>query len=344
MILSMNKKKSFPTFLFHAYAILPLIVFLFAASINITYAAEYILLPERTVIHKGEQISVDVLLDTKGANINAISGRLVFESNLLKLDSLSTANTILKQWVEAPRVISESDKKIGTLIQENKSYIQWSGIIPGGFDGLQSAFYKGTKPGNVLRVNFTVLSDAPAVLSFSNTEAYANDGKATNVPVENNNLVIQVVPGNPSVISPKIQRKNIQKNIVSNPKTLDIFAEVKQSEIVVNNKWFLIFSSATTTTNIDHYEVVESKSKNPDEISDYLWRKTGSPYVLSDQNRNSYIFVRAVDIFGNSYVKMIYPDSFATAHSSSGTIEILVFLFGVLVIYSYAKRGKNKKS
>ncbi len=57
--------------------------------------------------------------------------------------------------------------------------VEWSGIIPGGWSGVRSAFYDGVNPGILFRLFFKAVASGQPVIAFEDLDARLNDGKGT---------------------------------------------------------------------------------------------------------------------------------------------------------------------
>jgi hypothetical protein len=157
------------------------ILFLVLVIPNLTHAAQITASSSRTQIHVGEEVLVDVLLDTQGQALNAISGTLRFDPQVLKFNSISRDNSIVNLWTDEPVV--------------NNSFVRWGGLMPGGFLGVRSPFYQGSRPGQIIRLSFVALKEARTEISFPSLEVYLNDGKATLAEVSGENLDLNIISG-----------------------------------------------------------------------------------------------------------------------------------------------------
>lgn len=110
-------------------------------------------------IQEGEQITLDVNVKSNDQAINAVSGIVIFPSEMLRMVSISKDNSILNIWTRNPS------------IQRNQ--ISFEGVVlnPG---------YQGNN-GNIFRVTFEAKKHGLAVISFSNGAILANDGVGTNI-------------------------------------------------------------------------------------------------------------------------------------------------------------------
>jgi hypothetical protein len=244
-------------------------------------AAQFNLTPQTQEISIGQQFQVDLALDTEGENINAVEGKIVFPTDLLELKEIRDGNSIINFWVERP-VVPSIDANINT----NKNEIKFSGITPGGFIGdknfLFSAIFLAKKTGS-------------GVIGVTNSRTLLNDGKGTAAETKAPDMHFSI-----SEIAPEIQTPKIEDN--DQP---EIFQpEVNKDESVFGGKWFLVFATQDKGSGIDHYEVSENRKQ---EIENIRWITAESPYLLSDQKLESYIYVKAIDKAGNERIAIVLP-------------------------------------
>jgi len=114
-------------------------------------------------IGAGQQFQVDLILDTENEEVNAVEGKILFLADLLELKEIRDGDSIINFWVERPvRVVSCSAS----------CELVFSGIIPGGFQGVFSPFYEGVKPGKILSLFFKPKKKAKALLKLKKPKFY----------------------------------------------------------------------------------------------------------------------------------------------------------------------------
>lgn len=122
----------------------------------------------------GENISVDVLIDTKGIAINNVEAVVRYPNNLLEIVSTSASDSIFSLWVGAPKYSNET----GTL-----SFT--AGMPTPGFTG---------DAGKVLSIVFKVKGSGAATLTFSSAIIRANDGYGSNVFQSGSRAIFDLAP------------------------------------------------------------------------------------------------------------------------------------------------------
>ncbi len=123
-------------------------------------ASSLFLNPSSGTYAVGSIIPVDVIVDTNGETINAISGTLVFPKALVVPTSVKKNDSIVTLWIQQPSISAET------------SEVSFEGLVLNpGFSGR----------GKVLTVYFEVRATGSPVISFSSGLTLANDGFGTNV-------------------------------------------------------------------------------------------------------------------------------------------------------------------
>jgi len=142
-------------------------IILFALGIgfllpDVLYAANLYFLPSSGNYSQGQNFTTSILVNTE-QSINAVSGLLNFPTEYLEVIALSTVNSIVNLWVQAPSFSNGGDS----------GNVNFEGIIlnPG---------YIGSQ-GKIIDVVFMVKKIGSASLAFSNSAILSNDGKGTNI-------------------------------------------------------------------------------------------------------------------------------------------------------------------
>jgi hypothetical protein len=251
---------------------------------------------------------VRVLVNSPKEKVNTFAGNVSFSPELLKLSMIETAGSVINFWVEEPKAEGDS--------------VRFAGITPGGYQG---------ENGELVTLVFTGVKEGKGSLKFENGEAYLNDGKGTKTDLKTSELAFEVKSGNG-------QATPEQKDTTP-PQAFAI--EVGRSAMVLDNKWFAVFSTADKETGVDHYEVQESRNKLP---NDSAWQKAISPYQIADQSLSSYIFVKAVDKGGNSKVAVYAPHPKTANYRTIGFWGILLlFSASILYIWRYLRGQRTRK-
>lgn len=124
------------------------------------WASTLSLSPATGVYTTGSTFTVRIVLNTKGATINAADGTLSFSPNELSVVSLSKASSIFSLWTAEPSFSNSA----GT--------ISFSGGVPSGYSG---------SAGTVMSVTFRTLTAGTPRVTMSGGSVLAADGRGTNV-------------------------------------------------------------------------------------------------------------------------------------------------------------------
>jgi hypothetical protein len=131
---------------------------LFLLGFSTVYAASLFISPTSQTVEEGDTFSASVYVDTDGEVMNAISGMLSYPQDKLDVVNLSTASSIVSLWINSTPTDSAGE-------------ILFEGIVPNpGFQGVSGKIFTGL---------FRAKTAGVAILSFSQSEVYANDGLGT---------------------------------------------------------------------------------------------------------------------------------------------------------------------
>ena len=240
-------------------------------------AATYSFGTSSAVVHMGEEIAVDVMVDPDGQNINTVSATIDLPPNLSYVGQ-DDSSSIVGLWVDEPTYDPETDT------------FSFSGIIPGGFSGLIDPFAAdgATKSGGtVIRLLFKGSSVGAGTLSYEAADAYLSDGLGTETAVDSKTLSLVI----DTIIGQALP-----------PPTDDIdpplpFTPILERDYLLDDgKYVAIFNTEDKGSGMDHYEIKEGKS---------AWVLATSPYILKDQTVSGDVVIKAVDRAGNAEYETI---------------------------------------
>lgn len=284
------------------------------------FAAELKLSSSQTPeIALGQQFQVDLLLDAEGESVNALEGKIYFPTDLLDLKEIRDNDSIVNFWIEKPK----------SYILNPKSYILYSGIIPGGFEGVLSPYWSGFKPGKILSLIFEAKKEGEGLVEAKDLKVLLNDGKGTETDtiISNFQFLISKQPPIPLVSEPAIRDSEPPE---------DFQPELAADPNIFNGRWFLVFAAQDKGSGIDHYELQENRKQK---IENRRWEITESPFLLKDQKLRSYIYVKAVDKIGNERIIEIAPRN-PLAWYENWIIIIMLIIVAVVLFWL---RKKSKK-
>ncbi|MDQ3015062.1 MAG: hypothetical protein M3Q73_04315 [bacterium] len=138
-----------------------IIAVLFGQTASV-FAASLSLSPSSGIYTTGQTIAVNILLATPNQSVNAVSGKLTFNTDKLQAVTISKAGSIVQIWAAEPS------------FSNSEGSITYEGVIP-------NPGYQGPG-GRILTVYFKVkTAGTKASVIFGSASALANDGLGTNV-------------------------------------------------------------------------------------------------------------------------------------------------------------------
>ncbi len=277
--------------------------FFFLFSGYFAIAAEISLSAKTQEVAVGKQFRVDMILNTSNEEINAVEGRIIFPSDILELKEIRTANSIVNFWVEKPR--SNSD---GQII--------FSGITPGGYQG---------EKGLLFSLIFLPKKEGRGVVDIQEAKTLLNNGKGTEAPLS--------ISPYQFTISPVVSTAPSVPPIIDKEPPESFIPEIAQNPATFNGKWFLAFATQDKGSDIDHYEVKESRQKIFGIFA--KWVTAESPYILQDQELRSYIFVKAIDKAGNERIAKINPQNPLGWYEDYE--NWIIIILGLVIVYAIKK-------
>ncbi|MBI2476287.1 MAG: four helix bundle protein [Candidatus Taylorbacteria bacterium] len=245
------------------------------------FAAEISLEPKTSFGATGELFQLGVFLDTKGETANAVSGKVMYPTRFLSPYRITYEESAVSLWVERPQAVEPS-------------VITFSGIIPGGLWGEKIPLFF---------VVFEGVAEGKAPITVVDGVVLRNDGAGSALPTEVRGGLISLVRGGKESASSRLLRATLSYDEDREPP--EIFAPVVgKSSSILDGKYFVVFETQDKKSGIDHYEAQETRLALPAEGK---WVRAESPLALADQNRKSFIFVKALDKAGNERVAFVSP-------------------------------------
>lgn len=268
-------------------AIIGLIFVSFGVSLS-ARAAGFSLVASTSTVQENERFSVSVFLDAEGESVNAAEGRVSFPQASLDFISAYESDSVINLWLQSPH-------------QDGEGTVVWSGIIPGGFKGILSPYYQGFRPGKIFSLIFKAKKTGNVALSISNVKALLNDGNGTTAYVHSSGANLTISPSVQS--GGQTSPSQIFKDKIP---PIQFIPQIARDESIFGGSWFIVFVTQDKETGVEHYEVLESRKQK---IENGRWETAESPYPLKDQSLKSWIYVKATDHAGNSYIAEVPPEN-----------------------------------
>lgn len=260
---------------------------------NFTQAAVLRLVPSATSTIVGTPVQFDLVLDTQGADINAVQAAITFPPDLFTVQLINDGNSIISFWVTPPA-------------QSSSGEVDLAGIIPGGFNGAAAP---------IASLILEPIASGTANVAIASDSVLANDGQGSDVPTTASDTIVSIT--NTSGTIPSAPMHSL---VTPEPFT----PTIEHDPNIFGDQYFLVFQTTDKGTGIDHYEVMEVPTGWFS--GGTTWHTAQSPYLLQDQNLSSDIYVRAVDHAGNFIVEEV------PAHNPRSGPNILFVDAGIILV------------
>jgi hypothetical protein len=297
---------------------------------SVASAASLYLNPASTTLHRGDSVTVAVRVDVDeaaGECVNAVDGVLTYSESVQPVD-ISTGESILSMWVEAPNIDAVNRR------------ITFAGGIPNGYCGriagdprLSNVVLEVVFRSPGLQIGGGAAADRATVEIAPESAVYLNDGIGTQASLTTFPATITLLK-TPGATLQDDWRTSVQNDDIP-PREFSVALE--RDPVAFNGQYYIVFNTSDKETGISHYEVMEEPIADLGRFSwgraDAPWVTERSPYVLKDQSLNSVVRVRALDKAGNEYVATLVPEeSMRTLSTERLLTYILVAVTGALLV------------
>ncbi len=262
-------------------------------------------------IGTGEVAYVDVVFDTQGETINTLEGEIAVSSQWY-VDSIVREDSIVDLWILSPSVTRD----------ENKTSIQFAGLMPGGYWGEINPREKGIKQGVVFSLRLVGVQEGEGVISASNVKAYTHNPPGQSVPVETSILSTHIVEGYQD--NPPYDRGVS----LDTPSLIIVLGDMAKHELLCDGRWMLPVMTRGGYVLEDNIWVKEVTL-----FSRSATKLDGPYYCVKDQLRMSPIVIHAFDSEGVMTEVRRTPDNGAWWYWVVGVI-VVGGVLGSVVWYS----------
>ncbi len=236
---------------------------------------------------------ISVRVDTEGEMINAVEGAFLFPETLTFL-RIDDGSSIMSLWPELPSY-------------EN-GFISFAGVAPGGFEEGGALLFR-------VWVSPKQTGD-PGPITWKNVQVLRNDGVGSEIKTR----------GSTSFVIESAPLENVSPLLLDAHPPQPFRVEIVKDPLLFEGEYVAIFGTIDKGSGVAHFEIQETSFAHPLEEK---WEKTQSPVRLTDQTRSSYVFVRATDYAGNTFLARVNPkpSSWSTLFSYGimGVLLCLVF-------------------
>lgn len=250
---------------------------------------------------------IQVFLDTEGEKINVVDGSVTLTDEHggdFQIKELSVAGSAFSLWPRSPS------------IDLNSKTISFVGGAPAGLSGSHLLLFK-------IIASF---NQAGAVtVSPSHLTAYLNDGNATSRTITTTSSKITIAPA-------AADTNDAWKMVVAkdNIPPLPFTITVVQDPTANDGKKFITFNTTDADSGIDYYEVVEGSLPPV---------RSGTTYVLVNQDRADQITVIAYDVAGNFRTATLQKK-----HTTIWIVVGLIILIAIGFIFWRRRRISKRKT
>lgn len=273
-------------------------------------AATVRLVPSSLPVRVGTPVTLTIFADTANEAVNAIEGSLVYDEDYLTFTEASDKDSSILFWIAYPK-------------QCALKTICLSGISPGGFNGPAHT---------IASVTFTPKQIGTTTVSLAPIRILKHDGKGTDTDVLSEPLGL--------VIEEKLSGDVLQLTQEIDTEPPEVFSPYIVADPLVHDGAFvLIFETKDKQTKIAGYQVREYG--HPFLAWLARWKEAESPYVLRDQDLQSFVEVKAIDALGNERIMTIPPGSPATLPSLYVAVILGLFILLGSVLIFRLKRNLN---
>ena len=264
--------------------------------------------PQDTTVGTVSPFLIGLTIDSD-VPINTIKGVIDVPSSMEILDA-SDGNSVINMWIERPHITDAHQ-------------LVFSGIIPGGFSGYHGRLL-------TLNVQAKQLGSATFIVNPS-SKVYENSIDAAPREIISQPLTLRVVEGKDNV-----------PNIIPDTTPPEVFVPTLVAMPDGSTaSWAVSFETQDKISGVASYQVAESPRKiditKSARVSRLSWHDASSPYILSDQQLSSYVYVKAVDFRGNERIAFVAPQHPRTWYIRTiGYILVLLLVF--IALYALNKR------
>lgn len=251
-----------------------------------------------------EKWIVDVMIESHEA-LNAIEGEILFPSDLLHVESLSSAESALAMWIRPPTV--------------EQSLISFSGIAPGGFKNV---------PRRIFSITFIPQGTGTRTLTFKKILALVHNGNGSTASLSQKSLPFTIAD------TPR-RTADAAHDMPSDAIPPEHFIpEIGKDAALFGGKWFIAWIAHDKQSGVIRYELCETMYASCTQGAE--WLPVTSPYPLRDQTLRSFVHLRAIDAFGNIRTERIRPYQ-PRRWYMNGTLWCILILLPVCAYYRFKK-------
>jgi hypothetical protein len=219
-------------------------------------------------LNTGKTFSISVNLDTDGVPINSVDITMSYPKDLLTFKGYKEEGSIKKLWLVTP--------------VESGGLIHFSGIIPGGIDGLYDPDKEGLQPVPIIQLLFLAEKPGDAKFVITDSLILKNDGLGAPLLHQNNNTQITILPNDLP-----IDKTEIKDTEPPEPFTIEYIEE----GLFSRTPSMVIFMTTDKSSGVEKYQMHQGNNS---------WKDVTSPLPTSKGLVKTTLTIRALDFYGNA--------------------------------------------
>ncbi len=217
----------------------------------------------------GDDLEIVVNLDTEGESVNSILATVDYNENLLEFRGYKDVDSLIKLWIETPH------EKNGT--------VTFSGIIPGGVDGVYDAQNKNKlAPIPIVKLLFEAKEAGTVEFTFGEYKVLKNDGLGSVLRTTSETNTLQILENSTFSLS---NNKSSDKN-----PPLSFSISFVQASLFSKTPSMIIFSTNDLESGVKEYQVKDGWG---------AWKVVESPLPVKLGIWSRTVRIRAYDFEGN---------------------------------------------
>jgi hypothetical protein len=301
-------------------AVLPLVFFLLGSTY--VHAAMISIDAPETALGNRQPIVVRVFLDAEQDTLSGIAGDFSFPSLLFDVESIMTQGSVVSPWVIEPHLSEEK-------YLDSKTHVTFEGIFPGGYSGVRSPYYDGSKPGILFSVTLVPKNSGVGILSVDDITFNAFSSDAKRLPSSPTFKTISV----PVLTASPVENHQDPKQV----DTKGLRISITEDELINHGAHYLTLTHTNAFSAIKKIYVAETDEYSASDVSMSSWRETDIPYVLLYQDRTKYIHVKVLYANNTYTIRTLPPveNSKSITQLSRILVGVLALLF-VLFFYAHS--------
>lgn len=268
---------------------------LFISTSNVYAADVSVLAP--TIVSDNKPFIVSVNLDTSGTPINLFDITISYPKEIVSFKGYKEENSIKKTWFVSPA--------------DSSGTIHFSGIIPGGVDGVYNPDKEGLQDITLIQLLFSANNNGQGEFKITHSDILQNDGLGTPLAHTNNNASIQISKSTTSLndIGSEFSKDK------ESPEPFDI--QFIPAELFSRTPSMIIFSTVDINPGVEKYQLQYKDS----------WKDVISPLPMSKGLLKRDVAIRAVDFDGNT------RESRAQIPGLLSTMQLFAIIFSGIICY-----------